>query len=67
MRLIPVDMISDGMVLGKAIFTECGQVVLSEGLTLKDSYKKKFKQFGVHEVYIIDEQDKTKMHNDSFK
>lgn len=59
MKIIPVETITEGMVLGKTLFMENGQVLLSEGAQLRNSYKQRLKQFGITEIYIKEEQDKT--------
>lgn len=59
MKIIPVETITEGMVLDKTLFMENGQVLLSEGTQLRNSYKQRLKQFGITEIYIKEEQDKT--------
>jgi len=59
MKIIPVETITEGMVLGKTLFMENGQVLLSEETQLRNPYKQRLKQFGIIEIYIKEEQDKT--------
>lgn len=59
MKIIPVETITEGMVLGKTLFMENGQVLLSERTQLRNPYKQRLKQFGIIEIYIKEEQDKT--------
>jgi hypothetical protein len=56
MKLIPIELISEDMILGKPIFAKTGQILLSEGVALKSSYKDKLKKFGIREVYIINKE-----------
>lgn len=61
MKRIPIEMVAEDMILGQTIFMQNGQILLVEGARLKNSYKKRLKQFGIREIYIKDKQDEEKM------
>lgn len=52
MELIPIELISEDMVLGKTIYTNNGQTLLVEGAALKKSYREGLKKFGIHKIYV---------------
>jgi len=57
MKKIPVELITKGMVLGKPIFTDTGQVLLWDGAELKESYIEKLKNFKIREVFILNKEN----------
>ncbi len=62
MKLIPIELISENMILKKTLYTKTGQVLLTEGTELKSSYIQKLRKFRIREVYVIPkEKDKNKL------
>lgn len=62
MKLIPIELISENMILGKTIYTKTRQVLLTEGAELRSSYIQKLRKFGIREVYVMPkEKDKNKL------
>ncbi|MFC5450727.1 HD-GYP domain-containing protein [Paenibacillus aestuarii] len=54
MRIIPTALCQPGMRLGKAIFTEEGQILIGYQVELSSLMLKKLKQLGIHHLYIED-------------
>lgn len=56
MRKLKVDYIEQGMRVAKNIYDEEGQILLSSGMPLKQSYIVKLKGAGINEIYIMSEE-----------
>ncbi|AOT71780.1 HD-GYP domain-containing protein [Geosporobacter ferrireducens] len=56
MRKLKVDYIKQGMMVAKNIYDEEGQILLSSGMPLKQSYIEKLKDAGIDEIYIMSEE-----------
>lgn len=54
MRKVSLDNIELGMKLGKTIYNEQGNVLLSEGIEINESYARKLKRIGITDIYIED-------------
>jgi len=59
MRKIPVDKIEDGMVLAKPLMGSTGNVLLSEGIVLKQSMIPRLKNWDVPTVTVHSGEDVT--------
>lgn len=55
MRYVPVNCISEGMVVGKKLIGKNGELLLNVGTVIKSSYIKKIKELGYSGLYIQDE------------
>ncbi|WP_350342899.1 HD-GYP domain-containing protein [Proteinivorax tanatarense] len=55
MRFVPTNCLREGMVLGKTLLGENGQVLLSRGVEIKELYIDKIRDIGYNGVYIKDE------------
>lgn len=55
MRLIPLECVRENSILGKNIYTNDGQVLLSAGLRLTRARLKKIRDLKIFSLYIIDE------------
>lgn len=55
MRYIPIDQLEEGMILGKTLYGENGEVLLREDSIIQLTYAKKMTAFGYFGVYIKDE------------
>lgn len=49
---VNIDFLKPGMILAKAIYNSDGQILLSSGVTLKETYIQKLMQLGISRVYI---------------
>ncbi|MBC7960134.1 MAG: HD-GYP domain-containing protein [Vallitaleaceae bacterium] len=58
MRKIHVDKIKEGMMIGKAIYTANGIILLSDGTVLTQRYIDKIRATGTEHIYILDEMSK---------
>lgn len=54
MRYIPINCIKPGLVIGKTLFNHTGQVLLTEGSTVKENYIAKIKTLGVKGIFVED-------------
>jgi HD-GYP domain-containing protein (c-di-GMP phosphodiesterase class II) len=54
MRIIPTAICQSGMRLGKAIYTEEGQILVGHHVQLTDSMIRKLKSLGIHYLFIDD-------------
>ncbi len=52
MQKIQVSFMKTGMIIGKTILNSDGQVLLSEGMLVKEQYKEKLMSLGIMEIYI---------------
>lgn len=57
MRLVPIDKVRPGDVLGKNVLDEAGQVLLHAGVVLKSSYIESLKAKGYTRLFIRDSND----------
>ncbi|MFA9397244.1 MAG: HD-GYP domain-containing protein [Clostridiaceae bacterium] len=55
MRYIPIGCVKEGMILGKTLYGEMGEILLREGAIVHLSYVKKMKELGYFGIYIEDE------------
>ncbi len=55
MRYVPVEYLEDGMILGKTLYGENGEVLLREDSIIQTTYVKKMMLLGYYGVYIKDE------------
>ncbi len=55
MRLVGIKTLKSDDVLGAAVRTSSGRVVLNAGTVLTDNYIQKLRQIGIHKVYIKDD------------
>ncbi len=55
MRLVGIKSLKSGDILGAAVRTSSGKVILSAETVLIESYIQRFKQMGVYKVYIKDD------------
>jgi len=58
MRYVPINYLEDGMILGKTLYGENGEVLLREDSLIQVSYVKKMILLGYFGVYIKDELSK---------
>lgn len=56
MRLVATSLMLKGRILGKAIYSEKGQVLLNEGVLLNELLLNRLLEVGVHYLYIEDER-----------
>lgn len=54
MRRVLLEKVKEGLVLGKTIYTSDGNVLLSAGMRLKESYIKRLKELNVNYIYVED-------------
>lgn len=54
LRYVPIESIDEGMVLGKTLYGEMGEVLLREGTTILSPYINKLKCLGYSGIYIHD-------------
>lgn len=54
MRLVPVQMLQEGMKIGKKIYSADGIILLSEGVDLTNNLIRRLKEIGIDYVYIQD-------------
>ncbi len=59
-----VERLKVGMILGQTIFDDQGNILLGEGMSLKELYIKKLKDHGIIKVNIIRNQDKKEKYID---
>jgi hypothetical protein len=55
MRLVGIKSLKNGDILGAAVRTSSGKVILSAETVLIESYIQRFKQMGIYKVYIKDD------------
>lgn len=55
MRFVPTNCIREGMVLGQTLYGSSGELLLREGIVIKDSYIEKIKSYGYNGAYINDD------------
>lgn len=58
MRLISIDALKDGMVLGRTIWNEAGHPLLKKGVTINERIISRLQQLHTHYLYIDDEFSK---------
>lgn len=54
MRYIVIEHIKDGMILGRTLYGEMGEILLREGSAIKSNYLEKIKQLGYFGLYVQD-------------
>lgn len=54
LKKITVDELKTGMILGQSIYDSSGNILLSEGIKIKDTYISKIRDLGIGEVLIKD-------------
>lgn len=54
MRYVPIAYVKEGMILGKTLYGEMGEILLREGTTILNPYINKIKRLGYSGVYIED-------------
>lgn len=55
MRLVDIDFIREGEVLGKSIYSAEGKILLGEGVPLSRDYLERLREMGISSVYLSDE------------
>ncbi|TCT15540.1 HD-GYP domain-containing protein (c-di-GMP phosphodiesterase class II) [Natranaerovirga pectinivora] len=58
MRYVPIDNVTEGMVIGKSLFDLQQQLLLREGSEIKRAYIHKIQSLGIQGLYIQDEVSK---------
>lgn len=58
MRFVPFGCVREGMIMGKTIYNQNGEVLLHKGAELKNVYIQKIEGFGYNGIYIDDELSK---------
>ncbi|WIF95236.1 HD-GYP domain-containing protein [Caminicella sporogenes] len=53
---INVENVKAGMILGQNIYDNNGNILLSKGIKIRDSYLKKIKDLGIDEILIVNEE-----------
>ncbi|MGN7401161.1 HD-GYP domain-containing protein [Cytobacillus praedii] len=56
MRLVTTSSVEAGTILGKTIYNETGQILLSEGVELKESMIQRLNSLGISYIFIKDSQ-----------
>ncbi len=64
MRKLKIDYIKQGMMVAKNIYDKEGQILLSAGMPLKQSYIVKLKDVGIDEIFIMSEDDENTIFQD---
>ncbi len=54
MRIIPIDKVKPGMVIARAVIGSKGEILLSSGVKIDETYIKRIKEIGVPALYIRD-------------
>ncbi len=57
MRKIPVDRVTDGLVLARAVEDRMGRLLLMKGDALQVRYRDKLREWGISEVYVEGEEE----------
>ncbi len=57
MKKIPVDIIESGMVLGRDVCANSGNVLIGKGSPLTPSLGKRLKNWGIYFIYIEGDED----------
>jgi HD-GYP domain-containing protein (c-di-GMP phosphodiesterase class II) len=55
MRYVPVNCITEGMIVGKRLIGKNGELLLNTGTVIRSSYIKKIKELGYSGLYIADD------------
>lgn len=64
MILMSLDMIKEGMISARPIFTTEGTVLLDEGVTIKERYLEKLRELKIESIYVRDDlDDGSKIHD----
>lgn len=54
MRLVGIKSLKPGDELARPVYASSGKVILNSGVVLTETFINKFKQIGIHKVYIVD-------------
>lgn len=58
MRFVPTSCLQEGMINGKTIYGKNGEIMLHEGIEIKQKYIDKIINLGYNGIYIIDDISK---------
>lgn len=61
MRIVPIESIPDGSILGKTIYNNEGRTLLTAGTTLNSNILKRIKNNKIYSLYIVDEYSKNEI------
>lgn len=54
MRLLPIEYVKEGFLLGKTIYDSDGKILLKQGVMLTNGYLERVRQNNIYSLYIID-------------
>lgn len=55
MRLIPINQVKEGYILGKSLYNDSGQLLVAKNTSLTNSMIRKIKELGYNSIYIVSE------------